>query len=149
MTTLPPAPQYSYEKDTGDLKTLSIFWYIIAALQALGGCIVVGWLLFVVLMGAGMASSGNSDDATAGAVFSGFFGCFGLFALALWWGLAFLNFVVARSLPQRKRRVLCFIMAIWICLWFPFGTILGIFTLIILNRPTVKAAAGLPVAVTP
>ncbi|MBX3411238.1 MAG: hypothetical protein KF708_00870 [Pirellulales bacterium] len=25
------------------------------------------------------------------------------------------------------------------CLWFPFGTILGVFTLIVLMRPAVKA----------
>ncbi len=149
MTTVPAVPQNSYEKDTSDLKTLSIFWYIIAALQTLTGCIVVGWILFVLLMGAGMASSGDSGDAAGGALFTGFFGCIGLFALAIWWGLAFLNFLVARGLPQRKRRTLCFIMAIWACLWFPLGTILGVFTLMILNRPSVKDSPALPVAVTP
>jgi hypothetical protein len=149
MTTLPAAPQYSYEKDTADLKTLSIFWYILAALQTLAGCVVIGYLLFVLLMGASMVSSGDSDGAAAGAFFSGIMGCIGLFALALWWGLAFLNFLVARGLPQRKRRTLCFIMAVWICFLAPLGTILGVITLLVLNRPTVKDFPALPAAVTP
>mgnify|MGYP001597297254 CR=1 FL=1 len=149
MTTLPAGPEYSYEKDTGDLKTLSIFWYIIAALNLLGGCTGLVFILVGVAGGLSGASSGDPHDRAAGAVMGGFFGCIGLFVLAVVWGFAFLNFTVARSLPKRRHRTLCFVMAVLACLYFPLGTILGIFTLIILNRPSVKAASGLPVAVTP
>jgi hypothetical protein len=141
MTTLPPSPESAFDQDTANLKTLSIFWYILSALQALVGCVVAGYIVLVVMMGVGMASTGQPDDAKAGAAFGGFFGCIGLFILVIWWGLSLLNFIVARSLPRRRRRTLCFVMAVWVCFMAPLGTVLGIITLIVLSRPSVKVAS--------
>ncbi len=142
MTTLPTGEGTPEQRDTEQLKILSIFWYIIAALQALGGCGVIAYIGFWVLIGLGMISSAEQPgDAAAGAGIGGFFVCFGVFLLVIVWGIALLNFSVARSLPTRKRRGLCLAMAAITCLFFPFGTILGILTLIVLSRPSVKAAS--------
>jgi len=43
-----------------------------------------------------------------------------------------------RSLAQQKRYMFSMIMACFLCLSFPFGTALGVFTLIVLNRESVK-----------
>ena len=141
---LPPGPaplQYStYDTDTQTLKTLSIFWYILAAIQALAGCIAFFPIGFGLLAIVGGASSGRSDDAAAGGIFGGAFACFGFFFLIIWWGTAFLNFTVARSLPARKKKTLCFVMACLVCLGFPLGTLLGVFTLITLNKPPISAS---------
>jgi hypothetical protein len=136
ITPLPIPP--AEDRDAAHLRTLSICWYILSIFQAFTGCIVLGYIVLVLLMGVGMASSGHSDDATAGAAFSGFFGCFGLALLAFWWGLAFLNFNVARSLAKRRHRGLCFVMAAFACLFVPLGTILGVFTFVTLSRPSVQ-----------
>ena len=45
-------------------------------------------------------------------------------------------------LRKRRNRILSMLVAIVSCLCFPLGTVLGILTLIVLNRPAVKAIYG-------
>ena len=45
-----------------------------------------------------------------------------------------------RCLAQRRRHTLCLVVAGISCMMMPFGTVLGVFTLIVLLRPQVKAA---------
>jgi hypothetical protein len=49
-----------------------------------------------------------------------------------------------RCIAQRKRYMFCFVMACIACLSVPLGTALGVFTIIVLQRPTVKAMFGQP-----
>ena len=49
-----------------------------------------------------------------------------------------LEALTGRSLATRKRYRLCFVMACIELLNFPVGTILGIFTIIVLQRPGVR-----------
>jgi len=55
-------------------------------------------------------------------------------------GLAFASFVLAtgRCLAKRKHYTFCLVMAAIECIFMPFGTVLGVFTIIALNRETVK-----------
>jgi hypothetical protein len=146
MTTLPPDSSpppvvpNPVDRDAEHLRILSICWYILAALQALGGCVAMFYVVFGLAFGLLIASSGKSDDAAAGGVFGGFFVCLGVFILLLVWGLAFLNYKVGQSLALRKNSTLCMVMAILCCMWIPIGTLLGVFTLVVLSRPAVKAS---------
>jgi disulfide bond formation protein DsbB len=45
-----------------------------------------------------------------------------------------------RCLAQRRRYLLCMVVAGIACIFMPFGTALGVFTLVVLSRPAVKAA---------
>jgi len=65
-------------------------------------------------------------------------------AFAALWILACLAMALclalsARSLGQQRRRTFCMVVAAISCLFFPFGTALGVFTLIVLSRPSVRA----------
>jgi MFS family permease len=57
-------------------------------------------------------------------------------------GLTLAAFVAyaGRCLSQQRRYLLCMIVAGLACLFTPIGTILGVFTLVVLLRPQVKAA---------
>lgn len=57
-------------------------------------------------------------------------------------GLGMAAFVIqaGRCLAQRRRHLLCLIVAGLLCLCAPLGTVLGVFTLVTLLRPQVKAA---------
>jgi hypothetical protein len=70
-----------------------------------------------------------------GGIFVGLGGCLMFAAL----GMAALAFLVGRSLPHRRRRTFCMVMAGLMCLSVPVGTVLGVFTLIVLARPSVAA----------
>lgn len=51
-------------------------------------------------------------------------------------------FLVGLKIRQRRWWTFCYLSAWGECLAFPFGTILGIFTIIVLSRPTVKQLFG-------
>jgi len=126
------------EKDRNHLSTLSLIYYILAALNTvstlMGFLVLLGvGIFFVAFAGAGPA--GNPALPTQ----MGYL-LIGLSALVLVVGgvWAYLMYLTGRSLKERKRRTLCFIMACLLCLQPPLMTILGIFTIIVLRRPTVQ-----------
>lgn len=71
-----------------------------------------------------------------GMVF-GIFGC-GIFVVMV--ALAILKFVVARRLTQRRSRGFCMVVAALCCFGVPWGTVLGVFTFVVLSRPSVVAS---------
>jgi len=75
-----------------------------------------------------------------GGIFLGF----GLVFLVLGMGLAICLFLTGRWIAARKRPTFCFVVACIECINMPLGTLLGVFTIMVLNRPSVRAlfAAG-------
>jgi hypothetical protein len=53
--------------------------------------------------------------------------------------LAALQILTAIRLKARRSRILCIITAALTCLFVPYHTALGVFTLMVLQRPSVKA----------
>ena len=55
-------------------------------------------------------------------------------------GLAFAVCVIltGRYIVRHKHYIFCLVMASLNCLFMPFGTILGVFTIVVLMRPSVK-----------
>ncbi|MFK3650639.1 hypothetical protein ACI2IY_19690 [Lysobacter enzymogenes] len=135
-----PAPASSFDpQDESHLKLLSIFYYVMAALGAFALVAVLGLsvLIFGVL-DAGNAHGHGAPEAgelTALAVMMGLSAVLGLAASVL-------QFLTAQRLRQRRSRGLCQFTAAITCLSFPLGTVLGVFTFIVLGRPSVRAAFG-------
>jgi len=50
--------------------------------------------------------------------------------------------IVGVAMRQRRWWTFCYLTGWGECLMFPFGTILGVFTIIVLSRPTVKRVFG-------
>jgi hypothetical protein len=142
------------ETDKSHLKTLSLIYYILAALNCLS---VV--LLVLVCVGMGVAimfgsftyTSTNSSGKTTtidgsiggngppvwaiGLIPIGIGVVSGLF-LAVW---TYLVYLTGRNLGAYRRPTFCFVMAILMCVTGGIiGIILGIFTIMVLNRPTVQ-----------
>ena len=55
------------------------------------------------------------------------------------WTLTVLLIVAGRFLKRHDHRVFCMVIAGASCLFMPVGTVLGVFTIIVLSRPTVRA----------
>lgn len=53
-----------------------------------------------------------------------------------------LNILTARALQQRRHRMLCMVTAVLSLLSMPYGTVVGVATLIVLSRPTVMRQFG-------
>lgn len=61
----------------------------------------------------------------------------GLFVV-LGWAMAICTFFAGKFLSERRRRTFVFVIACINCLSVPIGTALGVFTLLVLERPSVK-----------
>ena len=131
---MPPTPAQLAANDQSSLNSLALFHFVYAALIALGGCIV----LAVVLFGFGLVSSATrlrGGGILAGGVFMVVLGG----VAAVLFLKAFLVFYSGVSLRSAKNKTLSQIVACLCCLNFPMGTVLGVFTLVTLGRPSVSA----------
>ncbi len=135
----PPYVPVDATRDGDHLRVLSICWYVVAGLQCLGVCGGLVYLGLAILAGAGGMAAGHDNQAPAGAM-AAFFACFGVFIMVICGVLAYLSYRVGRNLAARRSHTFCFVMAVISCLSVPLGTILGIFTLVVLSRPSVKAS---------
>ena len=123
------------DRDAEHLKVLSICWYVVAGLNVLFGCFPLMYVVIGVMMITTGVRPSTPDAAAAGVMFT-IFG--GVFAIAIWAG-AVMAFLTGRGLANRKWLVLCYITAGFACLSVPIGTTLGVFTFIVLVRPTVRS----------
>ncbi len=135
----PPHPQTL--EDAEHLKLLSIFHYVMAGLIALGGCLMMAYFAFSAYffseMIRAMPPGKGTPPPPAGIAW--FFGAFGAVMCLGSWIVAALNFLSARWLAARKNRIFCFVVAALNCAAFPLGTALGVFTILVLQRPGVRA----------
>lgn len=127
-------------EDAQHLRLLAIFHYVVGGL---GGLFSLFPLIHVVV-GIGMLMSGSAFSDKTGnppppfvgwlfIILGGFFILVGLsasIAIAL----------SGRFISLRKRYLYSFVVACVECMFVPFGTILGVFTIVVLSRPSVKQA---------
>lgn len=135
----PPPPSANYSpppvapNDGEHLKILSICWYIASALAALFGFFPLIYVGLGIALASGMIGN-RHNDRIPGIIIA----IIGTIGLTIIWTEAVLGFMTARSLTTRRRRVLCLVAAGIACLQIPFGVVLGVFTFIVLCRPSVK-----------
>jgi hypothetical protein len=63
---------------------------------------------------------------------------FAAFFIVAGWTLAGLMVLAGRSLAARTRYTFCLVIGAVECLFMPVGTVLGVFTIIVLVRESVK-----------
>jgi hypothetical protein len=64
---------------------------------------------------------------------------FGSFFILLGWIFAALTLIAGRCMARMRHWTFCFVRACVECLSVPFGTVLGVFTILVLNRGSVRA----------
>ncbi len=72
------------------------------------------------------------------ALFGYFFIVIGVTFSLLGWACAVCTLISGRYLAKRRKRMFSFVMAAILCMFFPFGTALGVFTIIVLSRESVQ-----------
>ena len=140
MVRMKPEMSSLSTHDTEHVRLLALFHYVVAGLALLFSLLPLVYALigaiFVYAANHGKAQAGHEPPPEVlGWIFIGF-GC--LFFLV---GLVFAVciFVAGRSLTRARRYWFIFAMACVECLFIPFGTVLGVFTLVVLSREPVKA----------
>jgi hypothetical protein len=140
----PPAyPPPQPPADAEHLRLLSIFHYVLAGLTALFGCLPCIHLALGIALASGafpIDTRGQPPPRWAGFIIIGV----ALFFILWFWALAVLMLLGGRNLSRRSHHGFCFVIACLECLFMPFGTVLGVFTIIVLMRPSVRLLFGLP-----
>ncbi|MEM6331771.1 MAG: hypothetical protein AAF823_00310 [Planctomycetota bacterium] len=134
-----PPPQGLTPSQIGQLNTLGVLNYVFAALAMVTTLCPAFYIVLGTLIATGVVpeSSMDSEPDDPPVVFVMFFcGMFAVFPI----GLAILGVLAGRGLQNRRGYVLCMVNAGVQCLCIPLGTVLGIFTLVILSNPQVKDA---------
>ncbi|BDG03917.1 hypothetical protein [Anaeromyxobacter oryzae] len=134
-----------------DLRLLSIFHYILSGLTAL-------FSLFPLLhVGIGIAMLAGALDGPGGGrgnapppIIGWMFIVIGAAVIVGGLGFAVMLFLAARFLRAQRHWIFVLVVAALSCAFMPFGTVLGVFTIVTLTRPEVKAlfqgAAPAPVS---
>ncbi len=121
------------------LRLLSIFHYVVAGLVILFACIFIIHLVMGIVILAKPEllrdSRGQLPPRIVGVIFT----VLGGLAVTAGWALGGCLIAAGRFIARRKKYMFCFVVAIISCIFSPFGTVLGVFTLIVLSRPSVKA----------
>jgi hypothetical protein len=123
--------------DNEHLRLLSIFYYVKGGITALFACIpIIHLVLGLVFIIAPNACGHGNDQPPA---FLGWLFLFlGSLLILFGWTFAVLTLVAGGCINHRKHYTFCLVVACIECLSVPFGTVLGIFTIVVLNRASVK-----------
>jgi hypothetical protein len=125
-------------RDREQLQLLAIFHYVVAGLAALFSffpllySIIGGFLLYAA------DHPGSSNQEPPPAVLGWVFIVLGTLFFLAGVIMAICIFIAGRSLARCKRYSFAFVMACIECLFIPFGTILGVFTIVVLSRESVR-----------
>lgn len=134
----PPIPN----KDADNLRLLAVFHYVVAGLAVpFIGFLVMHYTImrfFFTQMEAQHRAQPPKDVPPFNAdEFFGVFQWFYIFGGLVLLAGGILTFISGRCIAKRTHRTFSLIVAGLSCLHFPFGMILGIFTLVVLTKESV------------
>lgn len=140
----PPAPAAALSpEEASQLRLLSIFHYVLAGFTALFSLFPLIHLAMGIAIITGAMPMDTPADQEAPfdpRLFGWFFVVFAALFIAAGMTLAGYMAYAGRCLAQRRRHLLCMVVAGLSCMFMPFGTVLGVFSLVVLSRPSIKAA---------
>jgi hypothetical protein len=122
-------------QDQQHLELLAIFHYIFGGLSALCACFPLMYLgIGVAMLSGAFNDGGNAPPEEMGWILA----VIGAVLAILGWTMSACIIVAGRKLTRRESHTFCTVVAALMCLSVPLGTALGVFTLIVLMRPSVK-----------
>ena len=119
------------------LKLLSTFHYVVGGIAALFACLPAAHLIIgIALIIASKHAEGGNE--TPPEFIGWFFAVIGGSLIILGWAFAACAVTAGRFLARRVHYPFCLVMGCIECAFMPFGTVLGIFTILVLMKPEVK-----------
>ena len=133
-------------RDTDHLRILEFVYYIAGAMTALFSCILLIHFTMFLVFGLNPqmfahSAHGQVNQPPPAAFFlcaAAIVGCI----ILLGWTFGAFQIYAGRCIRNRRQLLLVMIVAGLECVFVPWGTTLGVFTFLVLNRPTVRALFG-------
>ena len=131
-------------QDEEHLKLLAIFHYIVGAMGALFACFPLLYVGMGVLFVASPhfmteGQKGPPPPAAIGYILI----AIGAFFALLGWSAAIATILSGRDIARRRKRLFSVVMGAILCMFMPFGTVLGVFTIIVLTKESVQRLYGI------
>lgn len=125
-------------KDSENLRLLGIFHFVVAGMAAM----VALFPLIHLAVGIGMVVIASVDPQAAFPIQLVGWIFIILASLIILCGLTFAACLAmaGRFLQLRKHYTYCLVMAGVACMFLPFGTVLGVFTIILLTREEIRVS---------
>jgi hypothetical protein len=120
--------------DKQHLRLLSIFHYIVGAMTALFACFPLIHLAIGIAILCGAFDGKDAPPRFLGLFFIIFSSVF----ILCGWALAVCMIIAGRNLARYRARTYCLVLAAIECIFMPFGTVLGVFTILVLMKDSVK-----------
>lgn len=140
-------------EDESHLGSLAVAHYVVGAIMVCFACIplihtFIG-LAVILDIGDMQQTMAEGPDGPPPVWFGWLFFLMGLSFFLVGQAVSITVILSGRFLNQRKRYWFSFVVACIACTFMPFGTVLGVLTLIVLCRPSVKALYGMVVEPPP
>ncbi len=129
------------------LRLLSIFHYVLAGLGALFSLVPIVYIVMGVAMMSGAFDANGPKPPPPGLGWV--MVAVGVIFMLMGFTYVVLVALAGRFLARMRHWTFCIVVAALSCVFFPFGTALGVFTIIVLAKPEVKAAFEAGVAASP
>jgi hypothetical protein len=132
------------------LKLLALGYMISAAISAFFSLFALMYSAmgaFIATMISKTATSTNAANQPPPAFIGWLLGGIGFVLFLLMIGIAALKLRAAFCIKQRKSRTFCMVIAVICCLGIPYGTLLGVLTIVVLERDSVKILFERPGAI--
>jgi hypothetical protein len=130
---------YRMLRDADHLRLLSLFHYIyggiVIAMSSIAIVHLVLGIAMIVNPRAFAAPRGQGPNPMLGWMFAVLGGA----VIVIGWTVGLLTILSGRWIKQRRRRLFSIVMAGVNCMWVPLGTVLGVTTLMVLLRESVRA----------
>lgn len=135
--------------DRENLNVLAVFHWVLAGLTALFSLLPVLHLVLGIAMFTGRMGMETRPDDLPIRIFGLFFIVFASVLILCGLALAVCLALTGRYLRRRRHYMFCLVTAGFACVLVPFGTVLGILTIIVLQKDSARALfAASPVAQT-
>lgn len=128
------------EQNTENIRILSIFHYVLSGLVALISCVpIIHLTIGIVFIVLGNSNSFKTNDGEEIPSFFGWiFVIIASLIILIGWTIAILIFKTGRFLSKRVNRTFCLVIAGFECIFIPYGTALGVFSLVTLTKESVR-----------
>ena len=127
-------------EENKQVDLLSMFHYVVGGIVALFSCMPFLHLFVGMAMISGKIFENSDGSSQPPDAFGWIFVIMGSVFIILGWTIAMGILIAGKKLKRRKNRLFCMVVAGIECMFMPFGTVLGVFTLIMLNKESVQQA---------
>lgn len=127
-------------EDEYHLDLLGLFHWILAGLVALAGLFPIFHVVFglIAIVASLVGETPEPEARGLGVLMGVLFMVIGVAIMITLWAIACCLYLSGSYLKAHKNHTFCMVMSVIICFSFPLGTTLGVFTIVVLVRPSVR-----------